>query len=62
MAEYPNIINGAAYHAMLGITDDRITVKERTLGYFKGNRVQGYRHLWKIAGISMSLRKQRYTD
>ena len=43
MAAHPEDYKWSSYRTMLGISDDQITVKERTLGYFKGKSVHRYR-------------------
>ena len=43
MAVYPEDYKWSSYRTMLGISDDQITVKERTLGYFHGKSVHRYR-------------------
>ena len=43
MAAHPEDYKWSSYRTMLGISDDQITVKERTLGYLKGKSVHRYR-------------------
>ena len=43
MAEYPENYKWSSYNTMIGVRDDKITVKEKTLDYFGGNKVQRYR-------------------
>ena len=39
MVVYPEDYRWSSYRTVLGMSDDRITVKDKTLGYFKGKSV-----------------------
>ena len=43
MAAHPEDYRWSSYRTVLGMSDDRITVREKTLGYFKGKSVHRYR-------------------
>ena len=43
MAAHPEDYRWSSYRTVLGMSDDKITVREKTLGYFKGQSVHRYR-------------------
>lgn len=43
MAAHPEDYRWSSYRTVLGMSDDRITEREKTLGYFKGKSVHRYR-------------------
>lgn len=43
MAAHPEDYRWSSYRTVLGMSDDKITVREKTLGYFKGKSVHRYR-------------------
>ena len=55
MSECPEHYKWSSYNTMIGISDDKITAKERTLAYFKGNRIQGYRSFVEDCGYKYTV-------
>ena len=43
MVNNPEDYGWSSYRSMLGISDDKLTARDRTLSYFKGKDVYGYR-------------------
>ena len=43
IVEHPEDYMWSSYRTMIGITDDMITTRDNTLGYFKGQSIYGYR-------------------
>ena len=43
MVNNPEDYGWSSYRTMLGISDDKLTARDRTLSYFKGKDVYGYR-------------------
>jgi hypothetical protein len=43
MVEHPEDYNWSSYRTILGICDDKVTEKDKTLGYFGRKSVFGYR-------------------
>ena len=50
MTVYPENYKWSSYSTLIGITDDKITVKERTLDYFTDNKIQKYRNFVEDVG------------
>ena len=42
MVNNPEDYGWSSYRTMLGISDDKLTARDRTLSYFKGKDVYGY--------------------